>query len=85
LHTRSAHWISPNELRIAYIRFNDSNVPLYKFQVHGPPSNLYSSVHELPYPKVDFATDWFSQRVDYVSILPSFRRINKIVKCFFFF
>jgi len=52
MHSRVAHWTSPNERRIAYINFNDTLVPLYKFQVHGPPQNLYTSIHQVPYPKV---------------------------------
>jgi len=59
LHTNVAHWISPNDLRIAYMSFNDSHVPLYKFQVHGPPSNLYSNTNEVPYPKVNCFSVWF--------------------------
>jgi len=56
MHTRVAHWTSPNGLRIAYINFNDTHVPLYKFQVHGPPHQLYSNMHQVPYPKVNALT-----------------------------
>ncbi len=52
LHSDSAHWWSPSGQHIAYLKFNDSHVPLYKFPYYGEGSNIYGTIREVAYPKV---------------------------------
>ncbi|XP_058118923.1 venom dipeptidyl peptidase 4 isoform X2 [Anopheles coustani] len=53
--TNIATWFSPDGQRIAFIRFNDTQTPLMKIPIYGPPGNPdYQYPHELSlhYPKV---------------------------------
>uniref|UniRef100_A0AAG5DHZ4 Venom dipeptidyl peptidase 4 n=1 Tax=Anopheles atroparvus TaxID=41427 RepID=A0AAG5DHZ4_ANOAO len=53
--TNLATWFSPDGQRIAFIRFNDTETPLMKIPIYGPPGNPdYQYPHELSlhYPKV---------------------------------
>ncbi|XP_049546146.1 venom dipeptidyl peptidase 4 isoform X1 [Anopheles darlingi] len=53
--TNIATWFSPDGRQIAFIRFNDTETPLMKIPIYGPPGNPdYQYPHELSlhYPKV---------------------------------
>jgi len=52
LHTSKAHWLSEDNKLLAYIQFNDTNVPLEKFPIYGDASNMYTTFMHVPYPKV---------------------------------
>nr|XP_040232159.2 prolyl endopeptidase FAP isoform X1 [Anopheles coluzzii] len=53
--TNIATWFSPDGKRIAFIRFNDTETPLMKIPIYGPPGNpdyQYPRELTLHYPKV---------------------------------
>uniref|UniRef100_A0A182WEQ8 Venom dipeptidyl peptidase 4 n=1 Tax=Anopheles minimus TaxID=112268 RepID=A0A182WEQ8_9DIPT len=53
--TNIATWFSPDGARIAFIRFNDTETPLMKIPIYGPPGNpdyQYPRELTLHYPKV---------------------------------
>jgi len=52
LHTHIAHWWSPQGSYIAYLQFNDTLVPKYRFPYYGDGKNIYGDIEELSYPKV---------------------------------
>ncbi|KAK2157135.1 hypothetical protein LSH36_197g03008 [Paralvinella palmiformis] len=51
LHTHIAHWWSPQGSYIAYLQFNDTLVPKYRFPYYGDGKNIYGDIEELSYPK----------------------------------
>ena len=53
LHTSKAHWLSDDSKLLAYLQFNDTNVPLEKFPLYRDASNMYTSFMQVPYPKVE--------------------------------
>ena len=52
LHSNVAHWLSADSRFVAYIQFNDTNVPMQWFPVYGDASNIYGGMSEVSYPKV---------------------------------
>lgn len=56
LHSGVAHWLSSDERYMAYVCFNVTDVPVYRFPVYGSASSLYSTVSEVRYPKVQSFT-----------------------------
>lgn len=51
LGTKYALWWSPNGKNIAYIEFNDTEIPVIEYSYYG--ENQYPRKITLPYPKVD--------------------------------
>ena len=47
-----AHWWSPEGKYICYSRFNDTEVPQYRFPYYGAGTNIYGNVESIAYPKV---------------------------------
>jgi hypothetical protein len=52
LHDSRAHWLSDDNRYIAYLQFNDTNVPLELFPVYNDPTDVYGGISEVSYPKV---------------------------------
>lgn len=52
LHDSRAHWLSDDNRYVAYMQFNDTNVPLELFPVYNDPTDVYGAISEVSYPKV---------------------------------
>ncbi len=52
LHSEVAHWWSPDNRFITYLKLDDTNVPKYKFPIYGNGEELYSNMDVISYPKV---------------------------------
>ena len=50
--SNKAHWLSEDGIYIAYAEYNESQVPIYKFQKYGPGTSIYGQIDEIAYPKV---------------------------------
>lgn len=58
LATKYALWWSPNGKNIAYVEFNDTEIPVIEYSYYG--ENQYPRKITLPYPKVDVLVYLFS-------------------------
>ncbi len=52
LSTDSALWWSHDGTGLLYASFNDTPVREYSFPLYGLPSNQYTHIESIPYPKV---------------------------------
>jgi len=52
LHSNKANWLSDDGRYVAYLQFNDSNVPLATVTLFGDASDTYSHTIGVLYPKV---------------------------------
>jgi len=52
----TALWISPNGENLAFVRFNNSEVPTFKWPIYGDPESnkSYPDYREIRYPKVPY-------------------------------
>ncbi|XP_057305182.1 prolyl endopeptidase FAP-like isoform X1 [Hydractinia symbiolongicarpus] len=52
----SSHAIefSPDGKYMAYVTFNATDVPFYKFPIYGSPSKLYTTIEKIAYPKAGY-------------------------------
>ena len=56
LGSHVANWWSDDGRLLCYGMFNDSDVPMFKFQYYGPKTDVYGRIIEIAYPKV--GTEW---------------------------
>lgn len=58
-----ALWWSPDSTHIAYLRFNETNVPEFHLQYYTTSNNSYPDEVALKYPKVSLQTNMLFQKV----------------------
>ncbi len=68
LHSNVAHWWSKDGTYILYARFDDTNVPTYRFPNYGPGEAIYGYVDEIAYPKVRNTSDLWSSESEHCII-----------------